>query len=255
MEERSIHLPPDLDVRYLTAGNGAPLILLHGNGESADYFQGQFRDLSGRYQLYAPDTRGHGGTSRGTAPLTFPQFARDLRSFMNALDLPKAHILGFSDGAITAICFALAYPGMMDRLVLNGANLYPAGLQPAVRLTAASGYLTASAISHFPQPAGRGPGAFGSQKKELLGLMTKAPHIRPDDLASIQARTLVIAGSRDMIRRSHTRMIYQKIPRSKLAILRGDHYIARKKASEFDALVDTFLSEPDTAPHPGWKKI
>ena len=68
-----------VDIRhfYLEKGRGAPLILLHGNGESSDYFRGQIDVFAERYHVYAPDTRGHGRTPRGVSPFTIRQFAED----------------------------------------------------------------------------------------------------------------------------------------------------------------------------------
>ena len=112
----------DITLCYTKQGAGPPLLLLHGNGEDGSYFVHQMEYFSARYTVYAVDTRGHGHSPRGSAPFTIAQFAQDLSDFMNEHDILRAPILGFSDGANIALTFALAHPGRVSRLILNGAN-------------------------------------------------------------------------------------------------------------------------------------
>lgn len=108
---------------FIEKGQGESLILLHGNGEYCDYFVGQTEVFAQYFHVYALDSRGHGKTPRGDAPFTIRQFADDLREFMDAHGIEKAHILGFSDGGNIAMVFAMKYPEHVNRLILNGANL------------------------------------------------------------------------------------------------------------------------------------
>ena len=75
----------DIRLHYLEKGKGTPLLLLHGNGESAEYFEHQISFFSEKYHVYALDTRGHGKSPRGEAPFTLEQFALDLEAFMDCL--------------------------------------------------------------------------------------------------------------------------------------------------------------------------
>ena len=76
---------------------------------------------------------------------------------------------------------------------------------------------------------------------ELLGLMIYEPDIDFYELRSIQIPTLVIAGTRDMIKRTHTESIAENIPNARLAIVKGNHFIANKKAKIFNKEVEDFL--------------
>lgn len=76
---------------------------------------------------------------------------------------------------------------------------------------------------------------------EVLGLMIHEPNIKPAELRSIHIPTLVIAGTRDMIKEEHTRLIANEIPDAKLVIMRGNHFIANKRADRFNQEVETFL--------------
>ena len=133
----------DISLYYAERGEGQPLVLLHGNGESHRYFAGQIDFFAASRRVIAVDTRGHGASPRGTAPFTIAQFALDLEEFLDGLGLEQVDLLGFSDGGNIALTFALAHPERLRRLVLNGANLDPGGVKRTVQFPIALGYRAA----------------------------------------------------------------------------------------------------------------
>ena len=225
----------DIEHFYVEKGQGPPLILLHGNGGDGGYFLAQLDAFSERFRVYAPDTRGHGKTPRGEAPFTISQFADDLLGFMEGHEIEKAHLLGFSDGGNIALTFALRYPERVERLILNGANLDPSGVRRSVQLPIEIGCRIAGRFA--------AKSASAKAHAELLGLMVNEPHLRPEELAAVRARTLVVAGTRDIVRRSHTELIAQSIPMSRLAFIEGGHFIAAKNPAAFNKAVLDFLTE------------
>ena len=74
---------------------------------------------------------------------------------------------------------------------------------------------------------------------ETLGLMVNDPNVEPEELA--KTKTLVIAGTKDMIKEEHTRLIASSIPDSVLVFLNGDHFIASKHPEEFNQAILQFL--------------
>ena len=223
----------DIEHHYVERGSGEPLILLHGNGEDSSFFSWQMDPLSEHFRVIALDTRGHGRTPRGDAPFTIRQFADDLLAFMDRLGIAKAHLLGFSDGGNIAMVFALKYPERVGRLILNGANLDPSGVKWNVQLPIEIGYRIAKHL------AKRRPDA--KKHAEILGLMVNDPMVKPEELSGIQAPTLVIAGKRDMIKESHTRLIAKSIPHARLTILPGNHFVASCNPMLFSKAVLAFL--------------
>lgn len=223
----------DITHHYIEKGNGEPLILLHGNGENCDYFSHQIDAFSKRYRVIALDTRGHGQTQRGEKPFTIRQFADDLLEFMNLKGIEKSHILGFSDGANIAMIFAMKYPERVDRLILNGGNLDASGVKRGTQIPIEIGYWFANRFANKSAEA--------KANAEMLGLMVNDPNIAPSDLSKIFAPTLVIAGTRDMIKESHTRLIAANIPNAELAFVPGNHFIANKNPQEFNNAVLRFL--------------
>lgn len=223
----------DIALYYQEKGKGEPFILLHGNGEDGSYFQHQIEYFSGSYRVIAVDTRGHGKSPRGTAPFTIEQFSRDLSDFMAGLAIPRAVILGFSDGANIAMKFSMKYPDKVKALILNGGNLNPKGVKRSVQIPIEIGYKTAKRF------ASKSPDA--KRNAEMLGLMVNEPQIERSDLSKITMPTLVICGTNDMIRESHTREIAENIPNAKLSTIKGNHFIANKRYTAFNKAVEEFL--------------
>lgn len=224
-----------MDIRhfYIEKGQGEPLILLHGNGESCDYFSNQMDVFSQLYHVYALDTRGHGKTPRGEQPFTIKQFAEDLLGFMDAHHIDSAHLLGFSDGGNIAMRFAIGHPDRVNKLVLNGANLNAQGVKRRVQVPIEIGYKIAQRFS--------GKSNAAKLNAEMLGLMVNDPNVSIRELFEIKARTLVIAGTKDMIKEEHTKLIAANIEGAELAFIKGDHFIANKNAKEFNERVLEFL--------------
>lgn len=225
----------DISLYYREKGNKEPFILLHGNGEDGSYFENQIDYFSDKYRVIALDTRGHGKSPRGNAPFTIEQFSRDLYDFMTGLKISNAIILGFSDGANIAMKFAIKHSNMVKALILNGGNLNSKGVKRTTQIPIEMGYRIASRF------ASKSPDA--KRNAEMLGLMVNEPNISPAELSKITAPTLVICGKRDMIKESHTKEIAVNIPSAKLSIIKGNHFIANKRAADFNKEVYAFLKE------------
>ena len=213
----------EFQIYYTEQGQGTPCVLLHGNGESSDYFT----------RVFAVDTRGHGKSPRGDAPFTLAQFVEDLKQLLDYLELKKIILLGFSDGGNIAMMFTLKYPQYVKKLILNGANLTAKGVKSSVQIPIIFGYWITSLFSLFSKNA--------KASQEMLRLMVKEPNVSPDELEQIAVPTLVIAGKQDMIKEHHTKLIAKSIPKSELILIEGDHFIANKESAVFNEKIESFL--------------
>ena len=223
----------DISLYYEEKGSGFPLIMLHGNGEEHGYFEHQKDCFAENYRVIAIDTRGHGRSPRGEGEFSIKRFADDLYGFMTEHGIEKAHILGFSDGGNIAITFALKHPEMIEKLIVDGANLYPAGVKRRIQRPIELGYYAVKLFAAFSSNA--------KTKAEMLSLMVNQPNIAPEELKKLNMPVLVMAGTDDMIRQEHTELIAASIPGAKLVILPGDHFIARNNSGAFNAAVRVFL--------------
>ncbi|TGE04678.1 alpha/beta fold hydrolase [Hymenobacter fodinae] len=219
-------------------GKGEPLLLLHGNSQSIAAFQLQIGQLAKHYEVIAVDTRGQGKSlDFTTGNLTYDLFATDIRQLLDSLHLRKVHIVGWSDGGNTALKLALQYPTYINRIVLMGANLFPTAeaLEPDFL----------QLLQRQWREAAKSPEAQARQPTRLLRLLLQEPHMTFEELHSITAPVLVMAGQHDVIREAHTRAIAEHLPKAQLMILTGaSHYAPQEVPQVFNEAVLRFLGQP-----------
>jgi pimeloyl-ACP methyl ester carboxylesterase len=111
-----------LTFHYSVAGEGAPLVLLHGGGSRASHFHAVMRLLAPRYRVYAYDMRGFGDTGLIPGqPFVHQDWAEDVGHFLDHVGLQAAPLVGWSLGATVGMNFASQNPERVPALVLLGA--------------------------------------------------------------------------------------------------------------------------------------
>ncbi|MDR2196760.1 MAG: alpha/beta fold hydrolase [Coriobacteriales bacterium] len=226
------------EVHQSTQTDSPLLLLLHGNYEDMHVFDGHIEGLLPYYTVIAVDTRGHGKSSRGERPLSYGLFAEDLFTLANKLHIGTFLVLGFSDGANTAMEFALLHQERLAAMILVGGNISPDGLQPmfrkSLRLQSAGARLTGLMKRD----------AHG--RKELIELMLKQPNIDPERLKTITVPTLIINGAKDVVLDEHSAQIASTLPNARrIVIPNAGHFVMSDAPEEFDRLVIEFLLEED----------
>ncbi|MBR3553826.1 MAG: alpha/beta hydrolase [Clostridia bacterium] len=191
-----------IDLFYEVTGAGRPLVMAHGNGEDHTIFNEAVRVLRDSFTCYLVDTRGH-GQSTPVRALHYDDMAKDMTAFLEALDLRDVVFYGFSDGGIVSL-LAAADCDRITALIVSGANLTPKGVKRGLRLWFRVQYLF--------------------KRDPKIALMLREPNITDDVLRRITAKTLVLAGSRDLIVPKETRQIADGIPGAKLKILDGEDH-------------------------------
>ena len=112
----------ELNVHYEAAGQGHPLVLIHGGGSRAESFEEMIPILSREFMVYAYDLRGAGETERPPEPrISYEVWREDLRAFLDSFDIEEPILVGWSLGAGVVMDFAVNYPKRVSRLVLIGA--------------------------------------------------------------------------------------------------------------------------------------
>ena len=188
----------DIELYYEVVGYGAPLIMVHGNGEDHTIFNEAVEVLKEHFTCYLLDSRGHGQSSK-VNPLNYTDMADDVLALIDKLDLRRVNYYGFSDGGIVGLLAASKRPQAFEHLIISGANLYPHGMKDSTYRAAKLLYMV--------------------KRDPKLKMMLTQPDITGDQLRRITAHTLVLAGQRDMIKDLHTRAIARCIPGAMLRIL------------------------------------
>ena len=213
-------------LHYAAAGEGRPVVLIHGNGEDHHLFSVTMDQLvSAGYRVYAPDSRGH-GANEPLAEYHYADMAEDIYAFIQAMGLEKPALYGHSDGGIIGLLLEISHPGTLCALAVSGANLSPEGLLPS--------FLEEYAAKNRKHP------------DPLVTLMLTEPRIDPAALEGVRIPVLVTAGEHDLILRAETEKIAAALPFSTLVILEGeDHgsYIA--SSEKIGSLLIGFLKKTE----------
>ena len=106
-----------MELNFKTLGQGEPVIILHGLFGMLDNWQTIGKQLAEHHTVYLVDQRNH-GRSPHLPDFDYSLLAEDLRQFMEAQWIHRAHIVGHSMGGKTAMQFALDNPDMVDKLVV-----------------------------------------------------------------------------------------------------------------------------------------
>ncbi len=198
-EERDVMLN-GVKIHYAVAGKGKPLLLIHGNGGSHKEMMGLMRLFSCEYTVYALDSRCQ-GKSQKTDELSYEAMTGDVKAFIDTLNLYKPYVIGHSDGGIVAVMASALYPETLGAAVVLGANSSPEGLQ--------------NFFIKFLNLINR------SKKNRLLELMQDEPHLTRETLSGIRTPVFVVAGEYDLIKYSDTAFLYENIPGSRIAVIKG----------------------------------
>lgn len=120
-----------LALHYVVEGRGPAVVLLHGLGGFAESWRRTIGALAPRATVYAIDLPGFGRSAKPRARYRLPDFARALHGFLEALDIPRASLVGHSVGGAVAVTYALTHPSRVERLALLGAVMPGFGYQPS----------------------------------------------------------------------------------------------------------------------------
>ena len=194
----------EVKMHYLVYGTGEKaVILVHGNGGSANSLREAAQYLANEYTVYLPESRCHGKSS-DPGVISYDLMAGDLNEFIEALDIEKPVIIGHSDGAINAITLAALYPDTPGAIIACGANSNPGTFKP-----------------YFPLGV-RIANLFKPDK--LNDMMLELPDFTPEFLAKVTCPAYIVSGQFDIMWLSDTVYIHENITGSDMAVIKGaDH--------------------------------
>lgn len=230
-----------IKIWYAEFGHGSPVILLHGGLANAEYWGIQVRALEGRYRVIVMDSRGHGRSTRNAAPFGYDLMAEDVLGLMGYLHIPKAAIVGWSDGAIIGIDLAIHHPDRLTSLFAFAANSDPSGVQD-VSKSAVFNRFIGRARREYPQLSST-PRDYDTFLEQITKMWATQPHFTATELERIKVRTWIVDADHDeAITRANTLFMADHIPGSGLLILpQVSHFAFLQDPAIFDAALLHFL--------------
>jgi pimeloyl-ACP methyl ester carboxylesterase len=260
----------DLEIYVQQVGQGPDVLLIGGLGDTVESWQFQLDGLADRYRMTAFDNRGAGRTPMPESPATVEAMADDAAEVLRGLDIPSAHVAGFSGGSIIAQELAPRHPELVRSLVLQ--STWPV-MDPYMRRWAAFiRWLVDAAPSEraflewfftlIYTPRAHNDGTVDQIIEEVLAFPHKqAPedtqrtldafvdHDTSDRLAQISAPTLVLAGGLDMTSRPELcRAVARLIPGAQFEVMEEEsHQPFQEVPDDWNARVDAFWRGVDGA--------
>jgi pimeloyl-ACP methyl ester carboxylesterase len=155
-------------------------------------------------------------------------------------------MVGWSDGAIIALNIAMHHPERVRHVAVTGANFRVDGLAAPVLewlRTVKPDDFEPDLVATYKRLSPDGPQHWPVFFERFRKMALTEPDYAPQELATIRAPTLVMAGDHDIIRLEHTIELAHAIPGARLCIYPGGHGWLMGKPDAFNAVVDSFLEE------------
>lgn len=190
---------------YSKQGEGEPIILIHGNGESHKIFLKTIEDLCKDYTVYALDMRGQGESDK-IEELHYEDMASDVIEFITKKNIKSPYYFGFSDGGIVGLIAAYKSPAIFKKMMIAGANSCPKGIKKRW-------YFFFKLVYLF-------------SRNKILKVMFNEPNITAEQLQQIRINTIIIMGQRDVIKQSEGTFLIKHLQNSKLISLKKEGHIS-----------------------------
>lgn len=245
-----------LRMYYEIRGSGTPLVLIHGGGSTAYTSFGRvINEFAKSHKVIAVDMQAHGHTADIDRPLSFQQDADDIAALLKYLDIDKADIFGFSNGASTTLQFAIRHPEMTRRIIV-ASTFYKRAGAPAWFWN----MMANPTFEGMPQAykdaflkINPDTSALYRMYERDVARMKSFPDIPEDQMKSIKAPAFIIIGENDVTTPEHAREMQRLLSNARHAILPGGHgdYIGELTTTLDTTLVaatvtmiNDFLKEP-----------
>lgn len=229
-------------IYYEIYGEGAPLVLIHGNGGNIAFMKPQIEYFAKKYKVIVMDCRGRGKSELGKDSLTYMQMTKDIVSILNYLHVDSTYVVGRSDGGIIALLMAIYYPGKVKKAAAFAANLTPdtTALYPFYYKQVQQDRKQADEML-----AKKDTSQNWLVIQQRNRLMEFQPNISASDLHKIKCPVLVFSSDRDIIPEEHTLFIYRNISQANLCFFTGEnHYVTIHNPMLFNTTVAKYLSDP-----------
>ena len=227
---------------YASYGAGAPVILLHGGlGHSGNWGYQVPALLDAGRRVVVVDSRGHGRSTRDARPYRYELMASDVLAVMDTLQLERAALVGWSDGACVAMVLGATAPERVAGVFFFGCNMDPSGTRPFVPTPAIERCFSRHAKDYAQLSAT--PDDFEAFVGAVSAMMKTEPNYSADDLAKVRVPVAIVQSEHDeFIKPEHADYLARSIPGAELILLPGvSHFAPLQRPAQFNPVVLDFL--------------
>lgn len=230
---------------YTSYGAGPAVILLHGGYGHGGNWGYQVPALTQNgYRAILIDSRGHGRSTRDEQPFSYELMASDVLAVMDSLNLEKAALIGWSDGACTALILAAQAPERVAGVFFFACNMDPSGVKQITEFAPILGRCMNRHQQDYKRLSTT-PDQFDAFF-EAVGLMQRTqPNYSADDLAKINVPVTIVHSEHDeFIKREHAEYLAHSIPNAGFIHLSHvSHFAPLQRPDQFNAAMLTFLQK------------
>jgi pimeloyl-ACP methyl ester carboxylesterase len=230
---------------YAAYGSGSPVILLHGGlGHSGNWGYQVPMLVGSAHRTVLIDSRGHGRSTRDLRPFTYELMASDVLAVMDALNLERAAIVGWSDGACVALILGMKAPGRVAGIFFFGCNMDPSGTKEIAQPNPVIARCFARHAKDYAQLSAT-PGQFEAFAAAVGQMMKTQPNYSARDMADIHAPVAIVQSEHDeFIKCEHAEYLARSIPGAEFILLRGmTHFAPLQRPEQFNSVLRSFLGK------------
>ena len=247
-----------LNMYYQEYGSGRSLILLHGGTVTSNMWQPFLPSFIPHFRVITPDSRGHGKTNNpNDEQLSYRLMADDVAALIQALNLTKPLVFGYSDGGQIALELGMRHPGLAGALVVGAAwyklsetylnFLKPLGFERSGVVNIEQiqrddpDLITLLKTEHVHADD---PDYWKTLLKQYSVLFLTPLNYTADDFHKIIDSTLILVGDRDeLIELEQTVEMYRFIPNAELAILPNSKHSSPNSKLLIETVLDFLLRQ------------
>ena len=233
-----------IKIYYAIYGQGSPVIFLHGGLANTDYWGNQVPAVAAHHTVILMDSRGHGRSTRDARPYGYDLMADDVVALMDALKIPKADIVGWSDGGILGLDLAMRHKDRVGKVFAFAANTVTAGVVEGVEKNPTFAAYIERAGHEYAEHSAT-PKEYDAFVDQISKMWADQPNWTDDQLKAIDTPVLVVDGDHDeAIKRAHTEYIAATIPHAGLLILPNvSHFAFLQDPDQFNFAILHFLGD------------
>ena len=233
-----------IKIHYAIYGQGSPVIFLHGGLANMDYWGNQVPAVAAHHTVILMDSRGHGRSTRDARPSGYDLMADDVVALMDALKIPKADIVGWSDGGILGIDLAIRHKDRVGKIFAFGANTTTSGNIERAENNPIVAVVRERRHRETPDYSAR-PTEFRAFSDQIHKMWAEQPNWTDDQLKAIDTPILVVDGDHEeFIKRAHTEYMAATIPHAGLLILpHTSHFAFLQGPKMFNFAILHFLGD------------